>query len=339
MRRPSLLALAIALAIAPAAVAGTINVPADYPTIQQAIDAAVNGDLIVVAQGTFVENIKLKGKTLTLKGAGQIGNSGPRKTLIDGSLGGPCVTVANGEGAGTVITGFDLRHGTGKLLSTKRYGGGLYISNFASPTISDCGIGFNSADLGAGIFIDKQCTPVIQDSLIANNVTANKGTGGGIYSKGTATFDNCRIAENSAPNGAGGGMFLEQNDSTISGSQFDKNHALFAGGLNIKGGSPSVTGTLFEENEVLSAPVNGEGGGLYIIAGSTPWVSGNEFRLNLAHTGAGIYSYDSTPAIVANLIHDNTASTSSAGFGIGAGVALGKSKGTLELNEIYDNVG
>lgn len=341
MQTVRVLAVLAAVAASPAAFAGTINVPADYPTIQQGIDAAVNGDLVLVDKGTFVENIDLKGKAITLQGAGRVGGTGPRTTLVNGSNGGPCVTIAMGEGSGTLVTGFDLRFGTGKLVGTKRHGGGLYISAASSPSINDCGIGFNSADLGAGVYIDKNCNPAFTDSLIANNVTANKGVGGGVYSLGNPTFDNCRIAENTATNGTGGGVYLEKATSStvIQNSQIDKNHAFYGGGVHVNGGNPVIVNNLFEQNEVIQAPINGEGGGLGVVGKGTPIVSNNEFRLNEAHTGAGIYTYDASPDIITNLIHDNVASQTSSGFGYGGGIAMGKSGGSVQLNEIYFNSG
>src|SRR5688572_588290 len=246
MQTVRVLAVLAAVAASPAALAGTINVPGDYPTIQQGIDAAVNGDLVLVAKGTFVENLDLKGKAITLQGAGRVGGAGPRTTLVNGSLGGPCITIASGEQASTLVMGFDLRLGTGTLVNGKIRGGGMYISGASSPSIHDMGIGFNTAELGAGVYIDLNCNPAFTDTLIANNVTASKGIGGGVYSLGNPTFDNCRIAENTATNGTGGGVYLEKATSAtvIQNSQIDKNHAFYGGGVHVNGGTPVIVGNL-----------------------------------------------------------------------------------------------
>jgi len=48
------------------AVARIINIPADYPTIQAGIDASVNGDTVLVAHGTYYENISFDGHQITM---------------------------------------------------------------------------------------------------------------------------------------------------------------------------------------------------------------------------------------------------------------------------------
>jgi len=77
---------------------GTLNVPGDYATIQGAIDAAVNGDTVLVAPGTYVENIDFLVKAITVKSS-----SGAEATVIDGGNPpdpdfGSVVTFSNGEG-------------------------------------------------------------------------------------------------------------------------------------------------------------------------------------------------------------------------------------------------
>jgi len=61
--------LALLLCISTASSA-TINVPQDQPTIQAAVNVAGIDDVIIVAPGTYVEQVRIDGKDLTLQGAG-----------------------------------------------------------------------------------------------------------------------------------------------------------------------------------------------------------------------------------------------------------------------------
>ena len=69
----------ILFAVPSLAIADTIIVPDDYTTIQGAIDAAVDGDTVLVKPGTYVENISFKGKAITVTS-----EQGVDVTVIDG---------------------------------------------------------------------------------------------------------------------------------------------------------------------------------------------------------------------------------------------------------------
>jgi serine protease len=97
--------LIVLLIVFSADVKATVRrVPADYLTIQQAINASVNGDTVSVAPGTYVENIDFVGKGITVTS-----EAGPQTTIIDGNQANSVVTFHSGEGPASVISGFTLR--------------------------------------------------------------------------------------------------------------------------------------------------------------------------------------------------------------------------------------
>lgn len=112
--------------LAATAPAATIRVPADQPTIQQAIDAAINGDVVLVSPGTYFEHIDYTGKTIAIQSTG-----GPEQTIIDGSTKTftPVVTLENQEGAQSVLSGFTIQGGN------DYFGAGIYLLG-TSPTIT-----------------------------------------------------------------------------------------------------------------------------------------------------------------------------------------------------------
>lgn len=97
---PRALTLSVAaLLLAAPLHAGTLKVPAQFATIQEAVDAAVPGDTVLVSKGTYAENVTVSTAGLTLKGKG---------ATIDGRYQGTCLTVAADD---VTVTGFTLRNG------------------------------------------------------------------------------------------------------------------------------------------------------------------------------------------------------------------------------------
>ena len=128
----------------------------DY--IQHAIVRGQPGDKIVVAEGTYYEDIDFKGRNLTVSSTDPDDPAVVAATIIDG--GSRVVTFANGETADCVLSGFTIKGGSR----------GIYGTNSALPTIDKCTITGNT---GAGIELYSGGNP----TLIGCSIIANGGSG------------------------------------------------------------------------------------------------------------------------------------------------------------------
>jgi len=196
------------------ALCATIEVPKDYTTIQAAIDASINGDIVFVSPGTYVENIDFKGKAITVKS-----KYGPDVTVIDGVKPfdpdyGSVVIFKSGEGLDSVLDGFTLTRGSGTWRPNigGYCGGGVFCWNFSSPTIvnniitNNHSFGAKSSG-GGGIIVDRS-SPLIRNNLIKNNYAL--GVGGGVYissADSKPTLINNTITINTTA-GSGGGVAI-----------------------------------------------------------------------------------------------------------------------------------
>ena len=125
-----------------------INVPGDYPTIQVGINAASDGDTVLVQPGTYIENINFNGKNIVVKSA-----QGAEETVIDGDHNGSVVLFDSGEDNTAMLRGFSLRNGNGTNLSGVNCGGGIFCFH-SDPSLKDLIVGENhvgSVGVGGGI--------------------------------------------------------------------------------------------------------------------------------------------------------------------------------------------
>lgn len=143
------------------AVVPPIRVPLDQPSIQDAIDFAVDGNTVLVAPGTYIENINFLGKAITVSSEG-----GPEVTIIDGFNAGSVVVFNSGEGQTSVLSGFTLQNGSASFgagitisISSPTIIGNIFDSNFQGAGGFGAGIGGNgsSATIERNIFRDNSC--------------------------------------------------------------------------------------------------------------------------------------------------------------------------------------
>ncbi len=99
-----------------------INIPVDYSTIQNGIDAASNNDTVLVQPGTYVENINYNEKNIVVGSLFITTNdtSYISQTVIDVDSSGTVVTFGSGEDSTAFLSGFMISNGSAV------YGGGIY---------------------------------------------------------------------------------------------------------------------------------------------------------------------------------------------------------------------
>ena len=237
--------------------AATLHVPADYPTIQSCIDAAVSGvDECNVAPGTYHETINFLGKAITVRSSG-----GADVTTIDATgVGGSVVSCRSHEGPDSVLDGFTITGGTGTDLGGFTSGGGMY-NNYSSPTVTDCKFSGNTGRFG-GAMSNYYGSPTVTNCTFSGNTATYYG--GGMYNySGSPTVADCTVSGNTASAG-GGGMYNYYGSPTVSRCTFTGNTGYDGGGIYTNSSSPTVTNCTFSGNIANS----GKGGGMYNGGGS-----------------------------------------------------------------------
>jgi predicted outer membrane repeat protein len=229
--------------------ADELFVPDDYLTIQVAIDTAVDGDVIIVTDGTFAgtgnKNLDFGGRAITVRS-----ENGPRFTTIDCQNNGRGFYFQTGETEDCVVAGFTIINGS------TDYGGGIRC-NTSSPTINNCIFKSNTATrLGGGIYAGSS-------SLVVTNCTfeENRGgehAGGMCCSNSDAFISGCVFIGNDCynPSGDGGAMWIGGDITpTIVNCLFVGNTADESGGaIRNDRRSPSIINCTFNGN---SAPIGG----------------------------------------------------------------------------------
>jgi hypothetical protein len=257
----------------------TLHVPSEYTTIQAAINAASDGDTVLVADGTYVGlwnmDLDFKGKAIKV-----VSENGPGNCIIDCERRGRGFYLNNNERQDSVISGLTITKGIGD-----KCGGGIYCGDFSSPTIDNCVISENSADemhgpaFGGGIYSSRG-SPVISSCIIFENRAGRGGYGAGIsIGSGSPVIRECIVSGNVARGiymgspmyrgyfFSGNRIYNKGSGSPVIADAGEEILSAGGGGIYVGDGSPLISDCVVFDNKNIGDGSFG-GGGIYIGNGN-----------------------------------------------------------------------
>ncbi len=258
-------------------------------SIQTAIDAAVDGDRVLVSPGTYFEQLDFLGKAIEV-----VGLQGADVTILDANFAGSAVTFAGAEGPASILRGLTVTGGAGNPV-----GSGIIAGVGATPTIEDCIIRNNSGRFGGGV----HGSPILLRCEIRNN-TSSLTHGGGVY--GAPQMDSCVIADNTSTSAYGGGLYLVGGSVVMRDCVVTGNRAVLAGsrsgGIHVDSTvNAQIERCVIAGNLATGGVFAGLGGGVFVEAAGTTLthctVTGNQLT-GSSISGGGVYG----PAVITNSI-------------------------------------
>ncbi len=302
----------------------------DFDTVQEAVDAANDGDLVKVATGVYtgvqarpvppgylnppfsglVTQVVYLSETLTIRGGYTTDFTEPPDPIAN-----PTTLDAEGQGrvflvAGTISPTIEGLHITG--------GDATGLGGYS-------GINWLDHDTGGGLHVIN-ATATISDNVVFGNTAGGYGSGGGLYLlNDDSSLRNNTVTTNTADSLYGGGLYTLYSNATLTGNTFSGNTAGWGGAVFLEFSPATLVGNDFSGNTCASA------GGALNVHTSDAIITGNTVSGNGATYGGAMRLYDSAATLTGNIISGNESAS------YGGGLHLWISPATLSGNTISDN--
>ena len=301
-------------------------IPDSYGTIQAAIDASIDGETVLVRDGTYTgagnKNLDLSGKAITV-----CSEYGPASCIID------CENFDRGfyfhcdETNTTVVDGFTVKNGNSgpggaiycshasptiinciliNNIESVGNGGGGICCDTANPMIKNCRIENNSGALGGGLRCISYSSPTIINCIISNNTAT--GTGGGFYCADHSgpVIENCTVSGNSTGEYGAGLLFYNNSNAIIKSCLISENIAT----SDCSGVYCSNDSDVLIQNSLICNNTAGEDGGGIGCYSCAPTISNCTIAGNSGYRGGGIYVSQNAIATMDNTIIWGNSATS-----------------------------
>ncbi len=279
MKRLLVLLVLSGLVLTPASgTSAVIYVPSEQPTIQAGVNAAAEGDTVIVAPGIYSESVLLYGGPMTLRSQG-----GPAITIIDALAFSQGFLVYGTVGEGTILRGFTVQSGTTA---------GVTCMSGTAPTIENMIL---TQNFGPGI-LAFSASPTVSDCMFYSNYDC-----GATICEGSSTFTGCDFH--------GEGVFIEGGaqvglkDCTFGGSGSYVERELRGPAVKVEGSELTAQGCTFSDYSGQSA--------LSLYSTGPIIIEDCEFLRNFNDLGPAIYcegsgSNDTPVAVTRTLFEDNS---------------------------------